>query len=251
MPKEKNDLHPSSLKPHLSFSRQETPFTLIELLVVIAIIAILAAMLLPALNAAKQRAQATQCASQCKQIGTGMSMYENDYNDFIPGQQNASKGFDHLLGSYITVPSNVYICPATTQAEIANFYQLGTRYKDGKYYGLTLQMEMRFGSVTLGSSNYPLRKTNLVRQPSKAGVVGDVYNVKNHPLFTSRWDQSYAWGFAPLIPNAILSNYSYLAPRHSRRCNVLMQDKHVEQVKDGAQHKALHPLLGNTSPYIN
>ena len=90
-----------------------------------------------------------------------------------------------------------------------------------------------------------------VRQPSKAGVVGDVYNVKNNPLFTSKWDQSYSWGFAPLIPNALLSNYSYLAPRHSRLCNVLMQDKHVEHVKDGEQHKNLYPLQGAGSPYIN
>ena len=58
-------------------------FTLIELLVVIAIIAILAALLLPALSAAKQRAQATGCMSNSKQIMLGWRLYADDNNDLL------------------------------------------------------------------------------------------------------------------------------------------------------------------------
>jgi len=75
-------------------------FTLIELLVVIAIIAILAAILFPVFAQARESARKTSCLSNLNQLGKGMMMYSQDYDEkVIPSYvAGAGSGFGSWAG---------------------------------------------------------------------------------------------------------------------------------------------------------
>src|SRR5947209_2680216 len=70
---------------HHPSTQARRAFTLIELLVVIAIIAILAAILFPVFAQARAKARQTSCLSNTKQMGTGLYMYTQDYDEMLAG----------------------------------------------------------------------------------------------------------------------------------------------------------------------
>src|SRR5688572_2416752 len=99
--------------------RSRPAFTLIELLVVIAIIAILAAILFPVFAQARSKARQAGCLSNQKQIGTGIMMYAQDYDERLPACHSWGLGWTPAVqGRYIqqlTAPyvknEPIWFCP--------------------------------------------------------------------------------------------------------------------------------------------
>ncbi|MBW8864716.1 MAG: prepilin-type N-terminal cleavage/methylation domain-containing protein [Verrucomicrobia bacterium] len=87
-------------------TNKKSAFTLIELLVVIAIIAILAAMLLPALAAAKKKAQKISCTNNVKQDMLATKIWAGDNSDRYPMQVSTSSGGVKEFGAHQGTAAN-------------------------------------------------------------------------------------------------------------------------------------------------
>lgn len=109
-------------------------FTLIELLVVIAIIAILAAILFPVFAQAREAARKTSCLSNCKQQGTAVMMYAQDYDESVvpwigprdkgPTQPTYERLWPFRLQPYVknggvgTKANGIFQCPSWSEGKM-------------------------------------------------------------------------------------------------------------------------------------
>jgi prepilin-type N-terminal cleavage/methylation domain-containing protein/prepilin-type processing-associated H-X9-DG protein len=148
-------------------------FSLIELLIVIAILAILAALLFPVFAAARERSHQAVCASNLRQIGEGIDLYAQSWDDnYFQSSGDRNSPFwqaNYALAPYVQNRSQgVWLCPddpglSLPKQELVAFGDHpGDQYSS--YYGSIQFFGSEIDSGCIGA--IPPRLTATVRQPA-------------------------------------------------------------------------------------
>jgi prepilin-type N-terminal cleavage/methylation domain-containing protein/prepilin-type processing-associated H-X9-DG protein len=227
-------------------NRKPKGFTLIELLVVIAIISILAAILFPVFARARENARRASCMSNLKQVGLGVMMYTQDYDEKYPptviyGGPNYPDGYQwsgtanlwfwpQIIYPY-TKSDEVYECPSATgyptrtSGGVTRITPLSLNYG----VNMTIIRDLTYSTIS------PLSLA-AVNSPSQTYMMMDSGYYRINVPYTVGTVHS-GWGWLPGSGALGATFYSTDPPgdwqtgRHFDGVNVAFADGHVKWLK--------------------
>jgi prepilin-type N-terminal cleavage/methylation domain-containing protein/prepilin-type processing-associated H-X9-DG protein len=195
-------------------------FTLIELLVVIAIIAILAAILFPVFARARENARRASCMSNLKQIGLGVMMYTQDFDEHVPGSSaNDSMGtkFSARLDPYVK-STQVFKCPSdSSPVNVTSGYN---SYGYSYYY---LAQDPDAGTVSLASIQSP-SETVMITDKDDTSTRDFVYPPQGWGINGGSWHTG-------TVTTSEAYTHGNVDPKHLEGVNVAWCDGHVKWQK--------------------
>ncbi len=215
-------------------------FTLIELLVVIAVIGLLVGLLLPAVQAARESARRTNCASNLRQVGLAITQFCDTHHGRLPETTHTvepdpvtgqfTKAWIYTIAPYMEDVDAIRICPSDQLGHL-RLLGKGTSYTFNGYLSKEAPRLSRFdnrrkvASMSQTIVAFELsEKKDIGAQKSQNPADIDPYNDHVH---------SFNWFNASNINNKAVSTFignEVAIDRHNGTSHFLYADGHVEVI---------------------